>query len=702
MYTRRAASQRQTGMLLAAVSSTSIVRPSASSITSKIAHTTSLRICHPVAPPSRVYTDQSALLALGCWMMLVLLAAAASHTLVAVPVAVRAPHRPQLAHRSQLIVPGTSDAARSRSQPLTMRSTKTAGPATQPSPTAVLGACFAVSVATGSFYCWSLMLPMLQASLGCARAPLSAVFSLSTVCFTCGTSLGAQLLPLLPGPMTAILMIGSGIATGLIAASCHAIPAAKSTGLLVLALGWSLGFGTMSGLACAPSGPTPSCSTPSRPAPAHLPLPRTAHRAPRTARRAPRTAHRAPRTARSALADALNVKISNSEMFKGRNGFATGLLVSGRAGAAPLVSPFVQAALAAGGPPAALRALALFVWCMLLPAALTLRGLTWAALEQPAAKAVAKGAGAAAAVAKGAGAAAAAAAAGDGTAVLAPLPRMRSRFEATGAPGRRVTALLWLALLCGSGPGLLCHGHAAALLQSAGAASGAAGVAGAAPGALGRLGVSMMALGSICGRLGGGLLIDTVSCRSCLVVAPCLAAALVAAPLALPASVPLTAAALLGCGLTYGLNAVVRHPRLHMVTASITYGHSAEADAVVRHPPPGPLPAACPYPNPRPRTEPDALHPICTPALPVPLRLCVAALWPRAPLGGLRQGLHGVGRGGRARAVARRPALRRDRRVRRGTRRLGDGLRYRRAYRPRTALRPRPRRERRLTKRRSE
>ena len=203
-------------------------------------------------------------------LVAVLLAAAASHALVAVPVAVRAPHRPHIARRSQLLtlrapqmprstsdaVRSTSDAAWSRSQPLTMRSTTAPAPAA--SPTAVLGACFAVSVATGSFYCWSLMLPMLQASLGCARAPLSAVFSLSTVCFTCGTSLGAQLLPLLPGPMTAVLMIGSGIATGLIAASWHAIPAAKSTGLLVLALGWSLGFGTMSGLACAPSGPAPS------------------------------------------------------------------------------------------------------------------------------------------------------------------------------------------------------------------------------------------------------------------------------------------------------------------------------------------------------------------------------------------------------------------------------------------------------------
>lgn len=216
------------------------------------------------------------------------LAAAASHALVAVPVAMRTPHRPHIARRSQpLTVRITSDAAWSRSQLLTMRSTGAAAPAATPSPTAVLGACFAVSVATGSFYCWSLMLPMLQASLGCARGPLSAVFSLSTVCFTCGTSLGAQLLPRLPGPMAAILMIGSGIAMGLIAASCHAIPAAKSTGLLVLALGWSLGFGTMSGLACAPPAPP-------LPAPRlHAPCPRTfPYRPLFIARRARLAAHR--------------------------------------------------------------------------------------------------------------------------------------------------------------------------------------------------------------------------------------------------------------------------------------------------------------------------------------------------------------------------------------------------------------------------
>ena len=258
-------------------------------------------------------------------------------------------------------------------------------------------------------------------------------------------------------------------------------------------------------------------------------------------------------------------------MFKGRNGLATGLLVSGRAGAAPLVSPLVQRALAAGGAPAALRALALFVGCTLLPAALSLRGLEWTELEQPAVTGGGKRAGAAAG---------AATTTADSEAVVPP-PRVCSRFEVAGPPGRRVAALLWLALLCGSGPGLLCHGHAAALLQSAGEAAVAAGAASA----LGRLGIGSFAAGSICGRLGGGLLIDTVSCRSCLVAMPCLTAALVASPLALPSSVPLTAAALLGCGLSYGLNAVVSHPAC--------------------------LPRiACPQP--RPQAQPDALHPLAS------------------------------------------------------------------------------------------
>eukprot|EP00966_Prymnesium_polylepis_P292987 6767251-Prymnesium_polylepis.2 len=104
-------------------------------------------------------------------------------------------------------------------------------------------------------------------------------------------------------------------------------------------------------------------------------------------------------------------------------------------------------------------------------------------------------------------------------------------------------------LLCGSGPGLLCHGHAAALLSAS--AAGAGSVA-----SLGPLGVSAMAAGSLLGRMGGGVLIDRVSARCCLVFLPLLTAATLALPLAVPGSVRLTMAALTGCGLTYGLNAV--------------------------------------------------------------------------------------------------------------------------------------------------
>ena len=66
-----------------------------------------------------------------------------------------------------------------------------------------------------------------------------------------------------------------------------------------------------------------------------------------------------------------------------------------------------------------------------------------------------------------------------------------------------------------------------------------------------------MATGSLVGRMGGGLLIDRVSVRRCLVLLPLFTALTLALPLALPGSaVPVTLSALTGCGLTYGLNAV--------------------------------------------------------------------------------------------------------------------------------------------------
>jgi len=189
---------------------------------------------------------------------------------------------------------------------------------------------------------------------------------------------------------------------------------------------------------------------------------------------------------------------------------------------APLATPFVRAALDTGGATAALRMLAVGVSLLLLPVALVLRSLTWETLASGSAKA--------------------ADANDDGIANDPPAPRPDV--------GRLTLPTLWLTLLCGSGPGLLCHGHAAALLTAASTASHTSAAA------LGPLGVSAMATGSLVGRMGGGILIDRISARRCLALLPLLTALTLALPLALPGSVPLTVAALTGCGLTYGLNAV--------------------------------------------------------------------------------------------------------------------------------------------------
>ena len=85
------------------------------------------------------------------------------------------------------------------------------------------------------------------------------------------------------------------------------------------------------------------------------------------------------------------------------------------------------------------------------------------------------------------------------------------------------------AAIQGASTSLILCGHAARCHQGEASLGGFHCVGGA---GIGRL---CAASGdAICGRLGGGLLIDVVSCRSCLVAAPCLTAALVAAPLALP------------------------------------------------------------------------------------------------------------------------------------------------------------------------
>ena len=101
-----------------------------------------------------------------------------------------------------------------------------AAPSKPPSATVVIGSCLSLSIVSGSFYAWSMLLPSLQAALGVARAPLSAVFSLATVCFTAGTSLGALAVDKI-SPSKAILLIASVSAVGLLLAAAAAAGAAR-------------------------------------------------------------------------------------------------------------------------------------------------------------------------------------------------------------------------------------------------------------------------------------------------------------------------------------------------------------------------------------------------------------------------------------------------------------------------------------------
>ena len=313
--------------------------------------------------------------------------------------------------------------------------------------------------------------------------------------FTAGTSLGSFVVRRLR-PSAVVLLIACFTGGSLLIASLlMSVP--RPLGLALLALGWGGGFGAMSGLAYL-----------------------------------------------------TNARISNSRLFAGSNGVATGLLVSGRALGAPLATPLVRAALESGGAVGAIRALGAGITLLLLPVAWVLRRLTWNALAtagqaQSASADEARGGGEGGEEGGGEGGG------GEGGGGEGGGGEGVGGAAAPQAPvGRMTLPTLWVVLLCGSGPGLLCHGHAAALLTAA--SSGAAG----ATASLGPLGVSAMATGSLVGRLGGGVLLDSVPARRCLVIMPLITAASLAAPLALRGSVRLTAAALAGCGLSYGLLAV--------------------------------------------------------------------------------------------------------------------------------------------------
>lgn len=240
-------------------------------------------------------------------------------------------------------------------------------------------------------------------------------------------------------------------------------------------------------------------------------------------------------------------------------------VVAGRAAAPVVATPLVQWALRAGGVALALRVLGVYVAAALLPAAFALRKLDlsnkgcelppMAPMTPPPAT--------------------------QGPSPpppqLQPSPSLPTPVSLAPPPASRcgqvpparTVSVMWLALLCGSGPGLLCHGHAAAMMAlcATRGAMCASPASASTTASLRALGISGMAVGSVIGRMGGGMIIDVVSARLCLIVLPLATAAVVLGPLIDPTSVPLTFAALVSCGLTYGLNAVA----LPVVTARI-YG----------------------------------------------------------------------------------------------------------------------------------
>jgi MFS family permease len=107
-------------------------------------------------------------------------------------------------------------------------------------PWAAVAAATCLNLPLGSIYAFSVLLVPLQQLLGASRSELTAVFSLSIVCFTVGMNLGPSLLKWLVAPW--LLVIGTiGGAAGIALSAL-----ATSVGLL--AVGYGLLFGIFGGI----------------------------------------------------------------------------------------------------------------------------------------------------------------------------------------------------------------------------------------------------------------------------------------------------------------------------------------------------------------------------------------------------------------------------------------------------------------------
>jgi len=316
---------------------------------------------------------------------------------------------------------------------------------------ALAGACL-LNVLMGTLYLFSHLAAPLSVALGAGRGPVSACFSLATTTFTLTSSLG--MIRFADAPLgrlagAALLLGGAGLV------------GAGASGSL---LGLQLCFGVLFGMA-------------------------------------------------NGIGHGTAIRIGASDLFTGRKGTATGVLMAARAGGPIVLGPLAHVAVQRFGPLAVLQSLgaSFFLALPLVVGLLRVSGLD----------------GIQGGRSPGGPAPGASGAASDWT-------RLRARSGRVA----RVGACLGLGSVCG----LMTFGHAASIVADRGGSE-----------ALVASCVALMAATNFCGRLAGGVLIDRLSSRQALTAFPLFAAAGMALGLACPASPAAAVGMLLGVMLTFGL-----------------------------------------------------------------------------------------------------------------------------------------------------
>jgi len=313
-----------------------------------------------------------------------------------------------------------------------------------------------LNVLMGALYLFSHLAAPLALELGTGRGPVSACFSLATTTFTLTSSLGMIRFgdaPLGRLAAAALLLGGLGLAGS---GACGSL------------LGLQVCFGVLFGVA-------------------------------------------------NGIGHGTAIRIGASDVFAGRKGTATGVLMAARAGGPIVLGPVTHLAVQRVGPFAVLGALgASFFLALPLVLGLLRRGGLGGRGGSPR------------------GRAGGPAPAGPASSEASDWARLRARSGRVA----RVGACLGLGSVCG----LMTFGHAAAIVADRGGSE-----------ALIASCVALMAATNFCGRLAGGALIDRLSSRRALTAFPLFAAAGMALGLACPGSPEAAVGMLLGTMLTFGL-----------------------------------------------------------------------------------------------------------------------------------------------------